>query len=116
MLGDGATTLDVGNMLILSGTALLDKPAYNLSSSQSGPINFGSRDTGEGAGNEQTITLTKTNSNDLTILAITIEGPNAIDFNFVSQSPGLVLSMNDKKTIELNFNPAIIGFKVAAIV
>jgi hypothetical protein len=116
MVGDGTTTLDVGNMLIISGTALLAKPTFNLTRSESDAVIFGDRDIDEGAGNEQTISVTNTNNNDLRLTSITIEGPNAGDFSIVSQSPGSVLSKDATKSIELSFNPFTVGFKGAAIV
>ncbi len=116
MVGDGVATPDVGNLIIISGAAMLSKPSFNLSSSATSPVNFGSRDIDEGAGNEQTMSFSNANANNLTILSKIIEGPNADDFNIFIESSGTVLSHQQIKTLSINFNPTTVGFKSAAVV
>ena len=116
MVGDGVSTLDVGNLIIISGAALFPKPTFNLLPSETGPLIFGSRDINEGGSAVQILSFTNTSSNNLTLTSIAIEGPNAGDFNIVSQSPGTTLTPEETKLIGVNFNPSAIGYKGAAVV
>ncbi|MDA1069354.1 MAG: hypothetical protein O3C43_22985 [Verrucomicrobia bacterium] len=116
MVGDGVSTLDVGNLIIISGAALFPKPTFNLLPSETGPIVFGSRAIDEGESSVQNISFKNISSNNLTLTTITIEGPNAGDFSIVSQSPGTNLIPDATKLIGVSFNPSSIGYKGAALV
>jgi hypothetical protein len=115
MVGDGFSTPDVGNLIIISGAALFPKPTFNLTSSEIGPLNFGSRAIDDGGSAEQMLSFTNTGGTSLTLTLITIEGPNAGEFSIVSQSPGSTLTPDATILIAVRFNPSSIGFKGAAV-
>ena len=116
MVGDGFSTLDVGNLIIISGAALFPKPTFNLTPSETGPLNFGSRSIDNEESPDQNLSFRNSSNGNLSLTSITIEGPNAGDFSISSQSPGTILTPDETKEIQIHFNPSSLGFKGAALV
>jgi hypothetical protein len=117
MVGNGAggSPIDIGNLLVISGAALLDPVTPSLGFSLPGPVDFGSHDFASAAGGSIAISITNTSGQTVDILSLAVEGPEMAAYSIISDSGETSLDPGQSRTVTILFNPATAGVKGAAL-
>ena len=113
--GSGGTPQDVGNLIVISGAALLDPMVPSLSFSRSGPVDFGSVDFASAAGGGVEIVMTNTSGETLDITSLALDGPELAAFAIVSDSGEGSLDPGQTRTLVIEFDPTTSGVHGAAL-
>ena len=112
MEGNGLSpgTVDVGNLLLISGAALPVSELPELSFSPAA-IEFPSIEVSGGSTSPETVTLAYSGSETISGISIAIEGSS--NFSITSDSGETELEPGESRVIMVSFNPSTSGFKTA---
>lgn len=113
--GVGGTPEDVGNMIIIDATSLLDPFIPTLSASLPSPLDFGTALVSSGAPTKE-ITWTNTSGGPVEITSLTLSGPAAAHFEITADSGQSTLAAGETRTLTLTYDPSVVERSGAAIV
>ena len=113
--GPGGSPQDIGNLLVISGTALLSPFVPSVSFDQSGPVNFGARGIIDGPTSGISVTLSNTSAAPVTITSLALEGPEATAYAIIADSGETSLTPGMDRTVTIEFDPITLGVKGAAL-
>lgn len=113
--GSSGSPLNVGNMLVISGTVMAPPVAPALSFGVAGPIDYGSQDILAGATNAVAIVITNTSGAPLNISSLTLEGPEKGSFSVSADTGEASLGAGASRTVQVVFDPAAAGVHGAAL-
>ncbi len=110
----GGTLEDVGNMLVIDATSLLEPFQSSLQRKTPGLLDFGIVQTGTG-GQRQSLILQNTGSESLTISGLTLVGPQSNYFSITQDSGETSLGAGAERVLEIVFEPEWKGRYGAAL-
>ncbi len=113
--GPGGTPVNVGNMLVISGTALLDPFSPSLSFSLPGPVEFGSQDINAEATAAISVMIENTSDGAVNITSLGLAGPEMAAFSITSDTGQTNLPAGQSRTVEMVFDPSAVGAHGAAL-
>ncbi|CAN5162148.1 hypothetical protein BH23VER1_BH23VER1_32140 [soil metagenome] len=113
--GAGGSPLDVGNLLLISGTALLAPPTTSLTVAET-LVSFPATEATGAVSDSVLVALANNGAASVTLETLGIEGPQAAAFSVVSDSGEAVLLPGAARQIELAFAPGGVGVFGAALV
>lgn len=109
--GFGGLPLDVGNVLLISGAAMLPKPSDPFTITGN---HFGPRDIAAGP-IQQSVKLSVPGG-PMQIMSLALSGLQSADFVIVSDSGQTILGTGGTRTLLVEFDPSSVGPKSTAVV
>jgi hypothetical protein len=113
--GLGGIPEDVGNLIVVSGTALLEPFTPALSYSPSGRIDFGAHDIAGGPTQGVSVTITNASTGTVSITSLLLDGPAASDYEITLDSGSSNLLPGLARNLEIRFDPTSLGDRGAAL-
>lgn len=117
MIGDGiaANTVDVGNLLVISGAGMIPPQSPPLAAVEAS-LDFGSRRIGNATDDVALLAVaTNASASPVTTGAISLEGPTAAEFVVDHDTGAMTLQPGDTRTIMLRLQTNSVGLKGAAL-